>query len=419
MINDYSFGYFKFDGIGAGNGASGAGSEFFGDIEAMRRLTRELRAAQNDLFINLTVGSWPSPYWLWSADSIWRAGSDMGFTGDGNNHERWITYRDNESYKNVVQRAPLFPLNSVMLHGIVWANYQYSNNPDFNSASFKSDVRAYFGSGTNLQELYINPARLNAGDWKNLAESVKWSRENAQILSDTHWIGGDPGANQIYGWAAWQPDKGLITLRNPSNFNQNITLKLADIFALPATAAGTYYLKSPWIEDATDSASPQSASTDFVLTLAPYEVLTLEATTSAPDAWHGNSVYREWALQRPSLNRAPNSAFGSSGINNQLAFTLGMAPLDTDANPAESYQLEASASAPGGFNFVYQQKADIGTASAIPQISTDLIQWHSGNGHIDTISTTPLLDGSQEISVRADASYAAEPVIFFRLLSTQ
>lgn len=419
MVSDYSFSYFKFDGIGAGNGASGAGSEYFGDIEAMRRLTDELRQTQNDLFVNLTVGSWPSPYWLWSADSTWRAGSDMGFTGDGNNHERWITYRDNETYKNVVQRAPLYPLNSVMIHGIVWANYQHGNDPDFNSTSFKSDVHAYFGSGTNLQELYINPARLNAGDWKNLAECVKWSRENAQTLSDTHWIGGDPGTNAIYGWASWQPDKGVLTLRNPSSVSKNITITLADIFELPATAASTYYLKSPWIEDASDTATSQVANTSFILTLAPYEVLTLEATTAPPASWHANSVYREWTMQRTSNQRGPNVAFGASGANNTLAFALGFDAANLDANVLSAFSLQPAPSSPGGQNFQYSQAGNLGTTTLTAEISTDMITWNSGSGHITAVSDTANPDGTRQITIKAAPAYSSAPRIFYRLNASQ
>ena len=419
MVNDYSFSYFKFDGIGAGNGASGAGSQYFADIEAMRRLTRELRQSQNDLFINLTVGSWPSPYWLWSADSIWRAGADMGFTGDGNNHERWITYRDNECYKNVVQRAPLYPLNSVMLHGIVWANYQHANDPDFNSTSFKSDVRAYFGSGTNIQELYINPIRLSATDWKNLAECIKWSRENAGILADTHWIGGDPGANEIYGWASWQPDKGVLTLRNPSSVSKNITVTLADIFELPAGAASTYYLKSPWIEDAANTANAQDANTSFVITLAPYEVINLEATTAPPASWSSNAVYRAWALKRPSHQRSADDRFGNQDASNSLAFTVGLAASETDTPVSSTYAIEESAVAPGGHRFVYTQAADLGSFSLTAEISTDMTNWQSGTGHIVPVSNTANPDGSRRITVTAGPAYSNENRIFFRLNVSQ
>lgn len=411
MVADYDFSYFKFDGIGAGNGASGAGEEFFPDIAAMLRLTDELRVARGDLFINLTVGSWPSPFWLESVDSIWRAGADMGLRGAGNNHERWITYRDSETYNNVVGRAPLYPLNSVMVHGITWADNGPANDPDFNSASFKSDLRAYFGSGTNLQELYLSPGKLGPDDWKNLAEGIKWSRENTATLADSHWIGGDPGAGEIYGWAAWQPDKGLLTLRNPSASTASITLTLADAFELPPGAATAYHLKSPWIEDAADTPVLQNATADLTLTLAPFEVLTLEASPDAAPAWHSDTTYREWALALPSGSRTPDDAFGRSGFTNLLAFAAGLDPIEVSGRPVLPFS--ATPSGPS-IELEYTARLNAGTFSLAPQVSTDLNQWHEGPEHFTELERIPLGDGTERIRLRLGNAYLDAPRAFVR-----
>jgi hypothetical protein len=42
-------------------------------------------------------------------------------TGTGSKRQQWITYRDSDTYKNIVQRGKLYPLNSLMLHGIIYA----------------------------------------------------------------------------------------------------------------------------------------------------------------------------------------------------------------------------------------------------------------------------------------------------------
>jgi hypothetical protein len=97
---------FKFDGIGGGLGVSGAG-EFVADFEAMLLLIQNLRRRveaiareeprrsvldceeaagsgqgngkkRKRLWINLTIGSWPSPFWLFWTDSIWKDGIDVG-----------------------------------------------------------------------------------------------------------------------------------------------------------------------------------------------------------------------------------------------------------------------------------------------------------------------------------------------------
>ena len=44
---------------------------------------------------------------------------DTGGWGGGRKKQRWITYRDMTVHKLVVSRSELYPLNSLMLHGIV------------------------------------------------------------------------------------------------------------------------------------------------------------------------------------------------------------------------------------------------------------------------------------------------------------
>jgi hypothetical protein len=45
------------------------------------------------------------------ADSIWRGGEDDDFVGAGTYRERWVTYRDADTYQRIVQNGSLFPLN--------------------------------------------------------------------------------------------------------------------------------------------------------------------------------------------------------------------------------------------------------------------------------------------------------------------
>ena len=91
------------------------------------------------------------------------------------------------------------------------------------SHDFADEVHDYFGTGTQLQEMYITPSLLSAQDWDVLAETAKWSRDNAPTLKDSHWIGGDPARLEVYGWASWSPEKAILTLRNPSDQPQDFT----------------------------------------------------------------------------------------------------------------------------------------------------------------------------------------------------
>lgn len=274
MVQKYGVNQFKFDGTGNVDSVF-PGSRFDSDFSAMIHLIGELRSGKPDLFVNLTTGTWPSPFWLMHADSIWRGGEDDSTAGVGSYRERWITYRDAQTYQRVVQMGPLYPLNSLMLHGLIYAQHHRDLDKDPGN-DFRNEIRSYFGTGTQLQEMYITPSLLSQQNWDDLAEAAKWSRTNAAVLKDTHWIGGDPAWLEVYGWASWTPEKGILVLRNPSDHEQTIRLRLEDAFELPAGAPKVYSARSPWKEDAGRPAIvlPSQEAHEFHLTA--FQVLTLD-----------------------------------------------------------------------------------------------------------------------------------------------
>jgi hypothetical protein len=276
MMKKYGVNQFKFDGTGNVNQVV-PGSQFDSDFAAMVHLIGELRKAKPDVFINLTTGTWPSPFWLRYADSTWRDGDDTAMTGVGTLREQWITYRDEQTFRNIVERGPLYPLNSLMLHGIVYARFRKGLDTDPGN-DFRNEVRSYFGTGTQLQELYITPGLLTKANWDDLAEAAKWSRANQDVLKDSHWVGGDPGWLEVYGWASWSPRMGILVLRNPSDKAQLIRLTLKDVLQLPEGAAQVYEAKSPWKDDAGELAMRMDAQEEHTFQLKPFEVLTLDLT---------------------------------------------------------------------------------------------------------------------------------------------
>lgn len=265
---------FKFDGVGAGNGAAGAGEKYARDVESFLRVITDLRKIKSDLFFNLTVGTWPSPYWLNYGDAIWRAGEDMGLQGVGTKRQQWINYRDAEVYKNVVQRSRLYPLNALMYHGIVVNNENgLGASFDNNDAGLAEDIWEFFGNGTGMQELYINPHLMSTAAWNVLAKGMKWSERHRDVLSDIHWIGGDPGKEEVYGFAAWNHKEGTLTWRNPSAAPQKITFRLKEVLELPADYKAKFAAFNV-IEDVKAGAMDSEAS--ITIELAPLQVKVLE-----------------------------------------------------------------------------------------------------------------------------------------------
>ena len=274
VVRDSGVAYFKFDGIGSIEETGKIDPAAGRDFDAMLRLVHQLRALRPDIYISQTTGTWPSPWWLFHVDNIWRDGEDFGFAGVGTERQRWMTYRDQETYRNVVRRGPLYPLNSLMVHGVLYAAkpVQLGTDP---GDDFRSEVRSYFGNGTQLQELYLSPELLSAKNWDDLAAAAKRSRANAHTLRDVHWLGGDPGKLEVYGWAAWTPAKGIVTLRNPSDHAATFALEIGAAFELPAGAADYFQVSSPYADEPSPVRSMRAGGA-VEIKLRPFEVLVME-----------------------------------------------------------------------------------------------------------------------------------------------
>ncbi len=277
FIEKYGVNQFKFDGTGNASRVV-AGSRFDSDFDAMISLIGDLRGIEPNLYVNLTTGTYPSPFWLRYCDSIWRGGSDHSFAGVGSRRQQWITYRDGDTYAGIVKKGPLYPLNSLMLHGLIYAKHAKGLDSDPGD-DFRSEIRDYFGTGTQLQEMYVTPALLSEQNWNDLAQAARWSRGNATTLVDTHWVGGDPVQLEPYGWASWSPEKGILVLRNPSGKPRTIEVDVAEAFELPDGAPRAFTISSPWGDE--QAPVRLEAGTPHAFRLEPFEVLTLEGAGGA------------------------------------------------------------------------------------------------------------------------------------------
>ncbi len=278
MMRDQGVAFFKFDGMGGGNEVEGAKAEASEDIEGVLDLVRSLREENPDLFISATVGTWASPFWLLHADSIWRQGGDTGYHGAGNHREQWITYRDMYAYRRVVQAGPLYPLNALMFHGLTIADRRNPAKMPRDEESVIHEIWMTFGCGTGLLELYISPYLLTDPMWDDLAAAVKWYRANEDVLVDTHWVGGDPGKGEVYGFASWNPRKAILVLRNPSDKAQAIEMDLQQAFELPAGACRAYRLADARRPDSGRAPARVEAGHPHAFRLDPFEVKVWNAT---------------------------------------------------------------------------------------------------------------------------------------------
>lgn len=272
MLNNYKVNYFKYDGFGGSN------PEYLPDMEAGTRLIKTLRKHNPNVYINITVGSWPSPFWLKYADCTWRGSGDLHLAGEGSRTQQFMTYRDGTLYNNIVKKAPYYPLNSIMSVGIAYANLGHPQTCINDSLGDFSDmVWSFFGGGSSLQELYISHDRMKPEFWPILAEAAKWAKTNESILKDTHWVGGSPMNLEVYGFASWSPQKGILSLRNPTSEAVEYELKLNELFELPQNYQGMFKLKSPQRQKKDTKDLIVNSNKHHKITLKPFETIILEA----------------------------------------------------------------------------------------------------------------------------------------------
>jgi len=143
---------------------------------------------------------------------------------------------------------------------------------------FVHETRSFFANGTNCQELYITPERMTDQHWQAIADGAKFARENEMLLADSHWIGGDPGKGEIYGWASWSKNQGILVLRNPSEKTASISIDLQNAFELPQKAQKEYILKDPWQENQITPAIKLNAGKNHSFDLSGFQVIVLKAT---------------------------------------------------------------------------------------------------------------------------------------------
>eukprot|EP00746_Dinoflagellata_sp_MGD_P141894 gnl/MRDRNA2_/MRDRNA2_74914_c0_seq1.p1 gnl/MRDRNA2_/MRDRNA2_74914_c0~~gnl/MRDRNA2_/MRDRNA2_74914_c0_seq1.p1 ORF type:complete len:892 (-),score=168.74 gnl/MRDRNA2_/MRDRNA2_74914_c0_seq1:142-2817(-) len=213
-------------------------------------------------WINLTTGTWPSPFFLLWVDSIWRGGGDLGVVAwpsvEGLSvRQRWQIYRECVVHENVVRQADLYPVSRLMVHGAVLGKHGESPYQGLDKSSpldWAQEVWSLAALGLQLQELYISPPLMTADGWDELAEALVWSRAKAKILQDTHWVlpascdAAKAGATtfQPYAAASWSPEagEGFVFIRNPMSVQQIVPgFTLAKAFELSRSEMGSLHVK--------------------------------------------------------------------------------------------------------------------------------------------------------------------------------
>ena len=226
-------GYFKWDGIQFSSSEPGSGHAvgYLSRRAAMESVIEKCKAVREvnpNEYLNITSGTWMSPWWLKYANQIWMQGQDYGYADVPSVNERdgAITYKDFVLYDDFHNQDLWFPVSNLMTHGVIKGNLERLGGKDDPLEKFANDAVFYFGRGVSMYEMYISPDLLNPKEWKVLSKSLTWAKDRFPVLNKTYMEGGDPTKGETYAYVHFKNDSGIIAARNPVMQPQSISIKL-------------------------------------------------------------------------------------------------------------------------------------------------------------------------------------------------
>jgi hypothetical protein len=233
--------------------------------ERLINMFAAMAKAKPDVYIVISNGAWLSPFWLQHIDAVWMI--NAGDAAGGSSRTKELVYRDSVYYGLAVTENTQFPLHSIFNH----------EPKKTKSRETKETFRRYLymnmSRGTGFVELYVKPFVLKNYDWDVLAEGLLWVHDVFPTFKRSRMHGGNPKSDEVYGYTAWLPKRGYISIHNPGAVGKDYTIKLDRAFGLHrASAKTTFHLSSP-IADCTKGLKKQYRYGDtLTLTLKPQEI---------------------------------------------------------------------------------------------------------------------------------------------------
>jgi hypothetical protein len=242
MVRKYHVNHFKIDGVPFMCNSTGHGHltgiySREADMRAFIDILSSLRAADPNIFLNFTTGSWLSPWWLKYADTLFINGLDYGYLDDDpsiSEREKAISYRDKVMFEDFREYADEFPVSSINTLGLIKARLGDGNGASGAEGglgesleSFTNAAIMFYSRGSMLNELYISPSILKEEEWRVIGGVMRWAHDASDVLlADTKFILGDPSRREVYGYAHLGKSPGIITVRNPYIEPRSISVRL-------------------------------------------------------------------------------------------------------------------------------------------------------------------------------------------------
>ncbi len=231
FVENEGVGYYKWDGIQYSCSEEDHGHPVGiysrrAVMETVIDLCRSVREKNPDIFLNITSGTWLSPWWVKYTNQIWMQGFDYGYSKipSISRRDAAITYRDYVLYDDLKVNDLWFPVANLMTHGIIKGHLQMLGGEEEPLDKFTDNAILYFARGVSMWELYISPDILTDSEWNAISKSIHWAKNRFPILSNTYMIGKNPKDREAYGYIHFKGNRGIIAARNP--FIESKTLEV-------------------------------------------------------------------------------------------------------------------------------------------------------------------------------------------------
>ncbi len=207
-------------------------------MDTVISLCQAVRHANPNVFLNITSGTWLSPWWVKYANQIWMGGGDYGYSDvpSISRRDAAMTYRDITLFQDMRVHKFWFPIANLMTHGIIKGQLQKLGGEQEPIEKFTNNALLYFARGVSMWELYISPDILSTAEWKAIGRSLRWARHNFNILKHTFVIGGNPAKDSVYAYVHFNGSQGIVAARNPVITPQTVRIPLSDTLGLDANA---------------------------------------------------------------------------------------------------------------------------------------------------------------------------------------
>jgi hypothetical protein len=197
-------------------------------------LCNKVRTENPGVYLNITSGTWLSPWWLKYTNTIWMQGEDWGYSSvpSASLRDMETTFRDITLYNDFRKNDFWFPVSNLMTVGIIKGRLANLGGESETLEQFTNNAVFCLARGVAMWELYVSPDMLTRGEWDAIASTIRWARDRFEILRNTEMTGGDPAREEAYGYLHFSGDHGILACRNSSADIRKMNLELDPSFGL-------------------------------------------------------------------------------------------------------------------------------------------------------------------------------------------